>query len=155
MSLNNNHEVEDQIIDNYVYFNYKRNEYQIKSLIEYSICEHIIYGNKLTWSNSQQSRFIESVLLGIPVNNIYVQRIDLNVRVIDGSQRLQSLFNYAKNQLELSSLNTLTSLNGHDYNYLTKDCKQTFLRTIVEWSEVDECVSWDRRYKLYKMLNNR
>lgn len=45
------------------------------------------------WDSEQKSRFIESILLGIPIPSIFVsQREDGNWDVIDGLQRLSTLF---------------------------------------------------------------
>lgn len=48
------------------------------------------------WSVKQKSRFIESLLLGIPVPSIFVnQREDGVWDVVDGLQRLSTIFEYA------------------------------------------------------------
>ena len=47
------------------------------------------------WSQSQKSRFIESILLGIPIPSIFVyQRPDGVWDVIDGQQRLSTIFEF-------------------------------------------------------------
>ena len=153
MSANDNPELENQIQDNDVSFHCKDSGFTIKTLLEHNKNGKIIYREDLNWSVTKQSKFIESVLCGITVSNIYVQWIDLDVIIIDGSQRLQSLFNYAENNLKLSSLENLTMLNGKDYNYLTEHRKRMFLRTFVEWKEVHEMTNWKERSRLYTFAN--
>lgn len=47
------------------------------------------------WSQTQKSRFIESILLGIPIPSIFVsQRPDGVWEVIDGLQRLSTVFEF-------------------------------------------------------------
>lgn len=47
------------------------------------------------WSNKQKSRFIESILLGIPIPPIFIaEDEDLNWDVIDGVQRLSTIFEF-------------------------------------------------------------
>src|SRR5215203_2108938 len=47
------------------------------------------------WSDAQKSRFIESLLLGIPIPSIFVhQRRDGVWDVIDGLQRLSTIFEF-------------------------------------------------------------
>lgn len=46
------------------------------------------------WDNTQQSRLIESILLGIPLPPIFIaQQTDAKWTVVDGLQRLSTLFN--------------------------------------------------------------
>lgn len=48
------------------------------------------------WSNLQKSRFVESILLGIPIPSIFVaQRNDGVWDVVDGVQRLSTIFEFA------------------------------------------------------------
>jgi Uncharacterized conserved protein len=47
------------------------------------------------WSNSQKSKFIESLLLGIPVPSIFVfEREDASWELIDGLQRLSTILEF-------------------------------------------------------------
>jgi hypothetical protein len=70
------------------------------------------------WSTRQKSRLIESILLGIPVPQIFVaQRADGVWDVVDGLQRLSTIFEFAgilmdedKNQLPPLTLDATTYL---------------------------------------------
>ncbi len=47
------------------------------------------------WSNTQKSRFIESILLGIPIPSIFLfQREDGIWEVVDGLQRISTLLQF-------------------------------------------------------------
>ena len=47
------------------------------------------------WSNVQKSKFIESILLGIPIPSIFVSQRDDGVwDVVDGVQRLSTVFEF-------------------------------------------------------------
>lgn len=47
------------------------------------------------WSNSQKSKFIESLLLGIPIPSIFVfERDDANWELIDGLQRISTILEF-------------------------------------------------------------
>lgn len=47
------------------------------------------------WDDEQKTRLIESILLGIPIPPIFVsQRIDGTWEVIDGQQRLSTIFQF-------------------------------------------------------------
>src|SRR6185437_10092460 len=47
------------------------------------------------WDNSQKSKFIESILLGIPIPSIFVfEREDGSWELIDGLQRVSTLLEF-------------------------------------------------------------
>ncbi len=54
------------------------------------------------WSRSDASRFIESLLLGLPVPGIflYVEPTSKKLLVVDGQQRLRSLVAYYNNDFQ-------------------------------------------------------
>jgi len=65
------------------------------------------------WSPKQKSELIESILMGIPLPLIYVKEDDKGVYIIvDGRQRLTTLFDFMNCELPLSNLNILKDLNG-------------------------------------------
>lgn len=65
------------------------------------------------WNHKQKSELIESILMGIPVPLIYVKEDDKGVYVIvDGRQRLATLFEFLNLEFHLQSLTVLKELNG-------------------------------------------
>lgn len=75
------------------------------------------YQREMVWSGRQQSRFIESILIHLPVPFIFVADVAYGPRegrleVIDGSQRLRTLDNFLSNRLTLDGLTKLTQANG-------------------------------------------
>jgi len=71
------------------------------------------YQREFVWNNKKQSRFIESVLLGVPLTPFLVSE-DKNGRleIIDGSQRIRTLINFYENGFRLSGLEKLDTLNS-------------------------------------------
>jgi len=69
------------------------------------------------WSKLQKSRFIESILLGIPIPSIFVAQRDDGVwDVVDGVQRLSTIFEFTGILAnEAGALFTPLSLIGTDY----------------------------------------
>jgi hypothetical protein len=71
------------------------------------------------WPNDKASLLIESILLNIPIPNIYLaEKDDSNLEVIDGIQRLTSIYKFMNNELTLKNLKTATELNGKKYKDL-------------------------------------
>ena len=117
------------------------------------------------WSQAQQSRLIESMLLGLPVPQIVLfQREDGVLELIDGLQRVSSLIRYitgkspkaAEDQDDVTALtdcDLLPPLNGKTYSKLTPvlqlELKRKTLRAVVIKRTNDP----NLRYEMFKRLN--
>ncbi len=74
------------------------------------------------WSSKQKSELIESILMGIPLPLIYVKEDAMGVYIIvDGRQRLTTLFQFLNHDFPLQKLNVLKNLNGFYFSQLSKD----------------------------------
>jgi hypothetical protein len=75
------------------------------------------YQRRLVWDDGKKSRFIESLLMNIPVPPIFLYEIDLNrYEVMDGQQRLNTIIEFYENNLTLTGLGTWSVLNGRTYS---------------------------------------
>jgi Protein of unknown function DUF262 len=75
------------------------------------------YQRRLVWDQAKKSRFIESLLMNIPVPPIFLYETDLNrYEVMDGQQRLNSILEFYENNLPLEGLETWSVLNGRTYS---------------------------------------
>ncbi|MEG3936913.1 DUF262 domain-containing protein [Microcoleus sp. S36b_A3] len=112
------------------------------------------YQRELIWDIDRQSRFIESIILGVPIPAMIVVEIYETGRleIVDGSQRVRTLAAFMTNQLQLSNLQTLDSLNGSYFNVLApsrqRKFKYTSLRMIVLSDKADEKVRNDIFYRI-------
>lgn len=65
------------------------------------------------WGPKQKSELIESILIGIPLPIIYVKQDNKgNYILIDGRQRLSTIFDFMENKFSLSGLKILSDFNG-------------------------------------------
>lgn len=65
------------------------------------------------WSLKQKSELIESIIMGIPLPIIYVKEDDVGAYIIvDGRQRLTTLFEFMEHKFCLKGLTVLEKLNG-------------------------------------------
>jgi hypothetical protein len=74
----------------------------------------------LVWKDVQRSRFIESILLNIPLPPMYVrQDKEGKYIIVDGQQRTTTLQSFVKEgKFKLSDLQVLKELNGKTFNDL-------------------------------------
>ena len=125
------------------------------------------YQRNYRWSDDKASRFIESIALNIPVPVLYfAEEADGTFSVIDGQQRLASLFRYLKvdeakhlypdDELEplvISGLRLRPELNGKQYLSLERDDRSTIakrpIRCIVVLNESDAAL----KFEVFERLN--
>lgn len=69
------------------------------------------------WNPKQQSELIESIIIGIPLPILYIkENKDGNWILIDGRQRLSTIFDFMNNKFALSNLTILKNFNGRKFS---------------------------------------
>jgi len=94
------------------------------------------YKREFVWTPDKQSRFIESVLLGVPLTPFLVSADkDNRLEIIDGSQRIRTLLAFYENKLKLRRLRKLTRIEKAHFKDLPRslqnDIKTQSFRIIV------------------------
>jgi hypothetical protein len=99
----------------------ERNDFLLPQIKEYVREERWVnirpeYQRRLVWDRAKKSKFIESLLMNIPVPPIFLYEWDLNrYEVMDGQQRLNTIIEFYDNQLKLKNLEVWPELNGRSY----------------------------------------
>ncbi|NCP20148.1 MAG: DUF262 domain-containing protein [Erythrobacter sp.] len=71
------------------------------------------FQRKYVWTDVLASRLIESILLNVPIPPVYLSQNDeFELDVIDGQQRIYSLFRFINNEFVIKGLEVLEELNG-------------------------------------------
>jgi len=85
------------------------------------------YQREFIWKPDKQSKFIESVLLGVPLAPFLVSEDeDGRLEIIDGSQRIRTLIAFYENKLKLRKLKKLKQINSAKYQDLPKRSQTYF-----------------------------
>jgi len=117
------------------------------------------------WTEEQQTRFIESLLLGIPIPPIFVAANDEGVwELVDGLQRVSTILSFVGileeniginviNKWSLLEGDRVQSLDGFTYDTLPQKFRlalrhSVFRVEILKWNS-----SYDMRYELFNRLN--
>ena len=76
------------------------------------------YQRKFVWDDKKQSKFIESLFLGVPIPPVFVATTDKegHLEIIDGSQRIRTIDAFINGKLILKGLEKLKSINGFSFN---------------------------------------
>jgi hypothetical protein len=117
------------------------------------------YQRDMVWSAKQQSRFIESILIKLPVPFIFAADVGDGDRegaleIIDGSQRIRTLDNFLSNRLQLVGLSKLTKAAGMRFSDLSKPRQLRFKRTTIRVIELTEKADEDARREMFDRLNS-
>jgi len=89
------------------------------------ISERPGFQRRYVWTNKLASRLIESILLNVPIPPCYLsQNEDFELDVIDGQQRLFSIYRFLNNQFALSGLEVLTDINRSRFHKLPQKLRR-------------------------------
>jgi hypothetical protein len=110
------------------------------------------------WTKENMSRFIESILIGLPIPAFYFDASDNNKWiVVDGLQRLYSLHKFAvsknKEALVLNNLNILKKLNGETYDSMPGEMKLRFKEYQVTFNLIKPVTPANVKYSIFHRIN--
>lgn len=111
------------------------------------------YQRDFVWDKSRQSKFIESVILGLPIPYIFTADSDGRLEIVDGSQRLRTLVAFFQNELALKDLKVLTELNGFTHNDLTKARQRKFRNSTIRMISLSDKSDEDVRFMMFERIN--
>ena len=117
------------------------------------------YQREMIWSAKQQSRFIESILIRLPVPFIFAADVGSGDRagtleIIDGSQRLRTLDNFLSNRLCLEGLQRLNKANGMYFSDFERPRQLRFKRSTIRVIELTEQADEQARREMFDRLNS-
>ena len=123
------------------------------------------YQRQFRWSEENQSTFIESVFLGIPIPSLFMAaNADGRWELIDGVQRLSTLVRYVgdadvravvgrPDALVLKGLEKLTAFNGLKYEDLPKPVQLQFSLKPLKVTTISDKSDLSVRFDLFERLN--
>ena len=118
------------------------------------ISERPKFQRRYVWSDRLASRLVESILLNVPIPPCYfAQNQDYRLDVIDGQQRIYSIYRFVKNQFKLRDLEMLTHLNGKAFfeipGPMSRKIETYTLRCVIVTNDSDP----DIRFEVFERLN--
>lgn len=161
-------EAEKEIKDNQKQFDFDIREYPIEVIsMKFNPSQQDPeifipdYQREFVWSEKQKSLFIESLLIGLPIPYLFVADIDEeedpytegNVEVIDGAQRIQTIYAYLNDHLTLIGMERLKVLEGSVFSDLPPVRQKRFKRSTVRMIELQN-VDEDSRRLMFDRLNS-
>ena len=122
------------------------------------------YQRVFKWSNEQKTRFIESILLGLPIPPIFLYQDEHALwEVVDGIQRLSTIFEFVgklkesngnkKDSLKLTSAPKLTNLKDLTYDDFTKELQRSFKKCKLDLIIISKKSKKDIKLEVFRRLN--
>lgn len=113
------------------------------------------------WTKKQASKFVESLLLGLPVPGIFLYKEDNNkMLIIDGFQRLESLSRFIKDQefdSKVFKLDVESRFDGKSYDSLDDDAKLKLRNAVIHATiikaENPQSDNYPAVYEIFERLN--
>jgi hypothetical protein len=112
------------------------------------------YQREFVWKDKEQSQFIESVLMGLPIPMMFLAEVeDGTFEIVDGAQRIQTLCAFMDGDLKLKGLKKLNLLNGFTYGDLPETQKNKFSARALRIVILDQETTDDNRKELFDRIN--
>ncbi len=148
----------DQIRERQRDVSYDTRDFTIKQIVgDFQADEFYIpeYQRKFIWNAKHKNRFIESVILGLPIPFMFFAEIpeDGRLEVVDGAQRVQTLEEFLNNDFRLSNLQKLSKLNGFRFGDLPEAQQRKFGNRALRIVILDDTTTVDLRQEIFDRVN--
>jgi len=157
-------EAENQIVNEMKNVDYDTREFTIEYLVnkymqgEESDKNELYvpeYQREFIWENHRQSKFIESLILGLPIPLIFVAEIPDTGRleIVDGSQRIRTLAAFLHDKLQLVGLTKLTHLKGFRFQDFPLSRQRKFKNIPMRMIVLSSKATPEVRNDMFKRIN--
>jgi hypothetical protein len=112
------------------------------------------YQRRFNWDERRQSRFVESLLIGLPVPFLFFADLpNGRLEVVDGRQRLSTCKAFLENRLVLIGLERLEQLDGFTFKNLSRPQQRKFKNRTIRSVVISDKASEDDRRDLFDRIN--
>lgn len=112
------------------------------------------YQRNLAWRPQQQSEFIESLLVGLPIPFLFFyQTPDGRMEIVDGSQRMRAMRAFLNGGLRLTELVLVPELNGFSFKDLPVDRRNKLEDVTIRTIVLDTNTDASTRAEMFARIN--
>ena len=118
------------------------------------------YQRAFVWSNERKSKFIESVILELPIPYVFIATLPKDIHedegraeIVDGSQRIRTLAAFLKDEFQLSGLEKLYELNGFRFSDLEISRQRKIKRQGIRVIELSDKANEQIRRDIFERIN--
>jgi hypothetical protein len=113
------------------------------------------YQREFTWEEKRKSRFIESVLMGLPIPFLFFWENPENgkLEIVDGSQRLRTIEEFLLDDFALGELEELSLLTGFQFKDLPESRQRKIKNRSIRGIVLNEHTDAASRFDLFDRIN--
>lgn len=112
------------------------------------------YQREYTWEHERKSRFIESMIIGLPIPFLFFWEMpDGRLEIVDGSQRLRSIEEFVLGDLRLGELEGLTLLSGFKFSELLESRQRKIKNRSIRGIVLNEHADEQARFDMFQRIN--
>ena len=112
------------------------------------------YQREHIWKPHQKSRFIETMLMGLPVPFMFFwQNSDGRMEVVDGSQRLRTVQEFMNDKFALKDLEVLDKANGLKFSDFSETTQLNFSEIGTRVIILDNNTDAETRTEMFARIN--
>jgi hypothetical protein len=112
------------------------------------------YQRAYTWEHERKSRFIESLVIGLPIPFLFFWEMpDGKLEIVDGSQRLRSIEEFVLSGLRLGELDSLTDLSGFTFSDLPESRQRKIQNRSIRGIVLNEHADEQARFDMFERIN--
>ncbi len=111
------------------------------------------YQRDFVWTITRQSKFIESLFLGLPIPYVFVADNEGRLEIVDGSQRIRTIVSFLTDELVLKDLKKLTLLNQFKFSDFPLKRQRRFRRKTLRMIELTEKANEEVRRDIFERIN--
>lgn len=112
------------------------------------------YQRELIWTPPKKSKFVESVLMGLPIPFVFFwQNEDGRLEIVDGSQRLRTIRDFMGDKFSLQGLEVLPALNGFRYSDFPQSRRLKFNENPIRTIILDNTTDAVTRTEMFARIN--
>lgn len=112
------------------------------------------YQREFVWDSTRQSRFIESLMIGLPIPYIFLAETTKGrYEIVDGSQRIRTLAAYLQNELKIKGLEKIPELNGLKFSDLDISRQRKFKNMSLKMIVLSEKTTDETKNDIFERIN--
>ncbi|MEK0194139.1 DUF262 domain-containing protein, partial [Microcoleus anatoxicus] len=113
------------------------------------------YQREFTWEPERKSRFIESVLMGLPIPFLFFWESPSTgkLEIVDGSQRLRTIQEFVLGDFPLGDLEELSLLTGFRFKDLPESRQRKIKNRSIRGIVLNEHADEQARFDLFDRIN--
>lgn len=112
------------------------------------------YQREFVWDDIRQSRFIESLFIGLPIPYIFLaENKEGRSEIVDGSQRIRTLAAFVTGELKLKGLEKLSTLNDMVFSELSKPYQRKFNNISLKMIALSEQTTEESKTDIFERIN--